>query len=451
MTSRSRSLPLATLATVAAFVAVPLGAQQASAAPSLRVPTVVGVDAVVEVEPLGSMVTAVVLEYDQVVHGHRTPLDDSAFGVTATLDGQSAARTVSDAYVSDSPTGDTRARDGEGRYVVVELDDDDANASATFWDGTLTQPYDLEDAYDVQVREDLRSRSGRLVVPATDGAVDVDEVLQPVVDSFAHETFTGTSGVTLPYGLHSPDRPSGQERYPLVVALHGSGERGTNGMTQLMANQLATAFAEPSRQQADPSFVLAPQAPPPSIQPVPDGLSVWEVPEVQSALMELIRTTMATYPVDPDRVYLTGLSMGSMGTFDILPRYPDLFAAALPVTGYADLDSAPVIKDIPIWATHSVDDATVLFDRADSDWHLMDAIEATGTPVVRDEWAANLSDAENEARALAQWREAEAEGSHTLFTAWTAGTTPVNPHFAWVPTYSNDVMIDWLFSHVRGE
>jgi len=93
----------------------------------------------------------------------------------------------------------------------------------------------------------------------------------------------------------------------------------------------------------------------------------------------------------------------------------------------------------------------VLFDRADSDWNFMAAIEATRTPVTRDEWAANLPDEENEANARAQWERAEAEGSHTLFTAWTAGTTPVNPHFAWVPTYSNDVMIDWLYSHTRGQ
>jgi len=59
-----------------------------------------------------------------------------------------------------------------------------------------------------------------------------------------------------------------------VVALHGAGERGTDGTVQLMANQLAVAFAEPDRQATDRSIVLAPQAPPPSLQPVPAGSSV---------------------------------------------------------------------------------------------------------------------------------------------------------------------------------
>ncbi|NHC16153.1 PHB depolymerase family esterase, partial [Motilibacter deserti] len=377
---------------------------------------------------------------------------EGAFAVTATRGTATAARTVTDAYVSDSPERGERER--SGRYVIVELDIADANASAIRYDGTLNQFYDLEGAYRVRVAQDVRDERGRVRLPASATPVANDDVLSPLVDEFARSTFAGSSGSALSYGLYSPqryrDRPSSKRTFPLVVALHGAGERGTTG-ANLVANELAVAFVKPERQQKDPSFVLAPQAPPPSVQPVPAGSSVWEVPGVQSALMELITRTMAQYPVDPERVYITGLSMGSMGTFDILPKYPDLFAAALPVTGYADLESAPVIKDIPIWATHSRDDRTVLFDRADSDWHLMDAIEATGTPVVRDEWAGNLPDAENEARARAQWQRAEALGSHTLFTAFTAGTTPVNAHFSWVPTYSNDVMIDWLFSHVRGD
>ncbi len=151
---------------------------------------------------------------------------------------------------------------------------------------------------------------------------------------------------------------------------------------------------------------------------------------MQSSLIELIERTIATQPVDPDRVHLTGLSMGSMGTFDILPKHPDLFAAALPVTGYADQSAAQALSEIPIWATHSVDDGTVRYDREDSDVAVFRTIASLGTPVVFDEWAGDLPDAENEARAQAQWDAAKAAGAKHLFTTWTAGTTPVNAHFA---------------------
>lgn len=462
MTVRARLVPVAAAALLLVG-SVPVPATAGPAPEVARGPAaVVEVDVVAPVGPLGAAVTAVALELDRTVSAPYTDLDEAAFAVSATLEDVTAPRTVTRAYLSETAEpGTPRAR---GRFVVVEVSPDDPNAGVLRYDGTLNHRLPLESAYLVQVLDDVVDRRGRVLLGATGDALAADDVVLPVVDDFAFRATTGSSGVTLRYGLFSPgrDRSPGSPghhrggspdatRYPLVVALHGSGERGTDGTTPLLANELGVAFAKPSRQASDPSFVLVPQAPPPSVQPVEPGQSVWEVPGVQEALLELVERTVATSPVDPDRVYLTGLSMGSMGTFDILPKRPDLFAAALPVTGYADLASAPVLRDIPIWATHSVDDTTVLFDRPDSDWNLMAAIEATGTPVTRDAWAANLPDEENEANARAQWDRAEAAGSHTLFTAWTAGTTPVNPHFAWVPTYSNDVMVDWLFSHVRGE
>ena len=455
--SMTRTMRLAGVLTAAALVGGTVGtvgpAQAAPPRYGPPAPDVVGVDAVVEVDPLGAAVTAVVLEYDRRLNLRGSDLPVDAFDVSVTLAGATTARTVTDVYVSDTTTPGTER--SNGRYVVVELSTTEPGASALRYDGTVNNRLDLDGAYLVEVEDDVTDRRGRVLVPATGDAIANDDVLRPVVDDFRVRSSTGTSGVALRYGLYSPPsqaRPGrDEELLPLVVALHGAGERGTDGTVQLMANELAVAFAKPSRQASDRSFVLAPQAPPPSVQPVPAGGSVWEVPGVQSALMELVTRTIAEQPVDPDRVYITGLSMGSMGTFDLLPKYPDLFAAALPVTGYADQSSAPLVKDIPIWATHSIDDATVLYDRPDSDYNLMAAIEALGTPVVRAEWAGNLPDAQNEARARAQWDRAEAAGSHTLFTTWTAGTTPVNPHFAWVPTYSNDVMIDWLYSHERDD
>ncbi|WP_432570215.1 prolyl oligopeptidase family serine peptidase [Kineococcus sp. SYSU DK005] len=464
-----RAVRVALAVTTGALLLAPCGAAAAAPSswspPGQSQPRVLGADVIAEVQPLGYFVTAVAVHYDRDVHLRGGEVPAEAFEVSASVQGSTSARTVTRAYLNDEPERAGRG-DRSGDWVIVELSTEDANASASTYDGQLTHVLPLEGAYSIDQVADVRDERGRVVVPEGPAVVN-DGVLSPDDAGFARGSYTGTSGQTLAYGLFSPQRdgrgggrgpwadgrergrPSGAGRVPLVVALHGAGERGTDGTVNLIANELAVSFTRPERQARNPSIVLAPQAPPPSVTPVPAGSSVWEVPSVQSALMELIERTVRENPVDPDRIYITGLSMGSMGTWDILPRHPDLFAAALPVTGYADLDSAPVVADIPIWATHSIDDASVLFDRADSDWHMMDAIEATGTPVVRDEWAGNLPDAENEARARAQWRRAQAVGSHTLFTAFTEGTTPVNPHFSWVPTYSNGVMLDWLFAQSK--
>ncbi|WP_380166945.1 hypothetical protein [Jannaschia sp. R86511] len=435
-----------TAGVMAGVMVAATGSAQAAAGPP--VPRVVGVDAVVEVLPEGPVVNAVVLEYDRRVNLRGADLDPASFDVRVSLNGTVAERTETHAYVSRSGEPGDEARNGT--FVVVELAATDPGPGVLTYSGGVNRRNDLEGAYLVDVVDDVTDNRGRVVLPATGDPVANDDVVRLVVDDFQVRSTTGTSGTTLRYGMYTPPPARGpQELFPLVVALHGAGERGTDGTVQLLGNQLAVAFAEPERQATDRSIVLAPQAPPPSLQPVPAGLSVWEVPEVQSTLMELVERTIATQPVDPDRVYITGLSMGSMGTFDILPRYPDVFAAALPTTGLADQSAAPVLADIPIWATHSVDDQTVRYDRDDSDVAVFRTIAALGTPVVFDEWAGNLPDAENEARARAQWDAAKAAGAEHLFTTWTAGTTPVNAHFAWVPTYSNAVMLDWLFSHER--
>jgi hypothetical protein len=75
----------------------------------------------------------------------------------------------------------------------------------------------------------------------------------------------------------------------------------------------------------------------------------------------------------------------------------------------------------------------------------MNALDAAGALTTRGQWAGNLADRTAEAEALRLWAQAGANQSHTLLTAYTAGTTPVNAHWSWVPTYLNDVMLDWLF------
>lgn len=397
-------------------------------------------DLITEVQPLGWRVVAVALEYEDPVRIGGAGIPASAFTVTATLGGTTAARTVVDVYVNNRAQRDTRGDPGRpGRFVIIELSADDLNASALFWTGVMNEPHPLVGAYAIRQTRDIVDGQGRVVLPAGPFAVTNQGVLNPVVDEFVSMVYTDSAGTSLPFRLYRPETTRART-YPLVVFLHGSGERGTNNLTQITANQGAVAFAAPERQATDPSFVLAPQAPP--------GLN-WTTPAIQAALLELVDVVAGSHPVDRDRLYLTGLSMGGIGSFDILPRHPDLFAAALLIASRGDVTQMPLMTEVPLWATHSVDDPTV--DYTTGTLALVNALEAAGARVTRGQWAGDLPERAAERRAQRLWDEAEANDSHVLLTAYTAGTTPVNAHWSWVPTYANDVMLDWLFSHRLSE
>src|SRR5690625_165440 len=177
------------------------------------------------------------------------------------------------------------------------------------------------------------------------------------------------------------------------------------------------------------------------------------MPDWQDAVIELVEQTIAENPnIDTDRVYLTGLSMGGFGSWAILPNHSDHYAAAVIVCGAGDEELVvETLGDFPIWALHSIDDFVVEYDVAGSDYRIFQELEATGSPVVWSQWAANAPHAEQDAAAQAAVDEATERGSRHLFTTFPEGTTPVMPHFSWVPTYSNTVVLDWLFAQERIE
>ena len=76
-------------------------------------------------------------------------------------------------------------------------------------------------------------------------------------------------------------------------------------------------------------------------------------------LIELLAEAERMFPIDPDRIYVTGLSMGGFGTWDLIARFPDRFAAAVPVCGGGDPGTAPLIRDLPVWAFHGALDRVV--------------------------------------------------------------------------------------------
>lgn len=180
-------------------------------------------------------------------------------------------------------------------------------------------------------------------------------------DDFETRTQKGRSAnLSLPYRLFKPAGYATSRKYPLVIALHGAGERGTNNTAQLTANALATVWARDSNQAKFPAFVAAPQCPPngmwaPNGRPI-DGSQPSDPAKVA---LEMLDSLAKEFPLDSDRIYITGLSLGGFGTWDLTMRNPGRFAAAVPICGAGDVTKADRIKSLPIWAFHGDKDPTV--------------------------------------------------------------------------------------------
>ena len=288
-----------------------------------------------------------------------------------------------------------------------------------------------------------------MLLPARPFAITNDRVRNPVVDDFTRMSFTDDAGTKLNFRFFKPDRsPRGRRGFPLVLHLHGGGETGSplvapNNVTQITANRGAIVWATPERQARHPSFVVAPQ--------LPGRTSQWTEPAIQAAVLALVDRIADSHRVDRNRIYLSGLSRGARGGVDILSNRPGLFAGALLSASRPEADDVskvPQMADVPLWAVHAVDDPVVPYSASVA---IMAALEAAGVRVTRGEWAGDNSAgpaqdraAEDAARALL--RDAQATGSHTLFTTYSAGTVAVNAHFSWGPMYETAVMLDWLFA-----
>ncbi len=223
---------------------------------------------------------------------------------------------------------------------------------------------------------------------------------------FAHQQFTNAQGETLYYRQLQSDYDA-NSKYPLVLFLHGSGERGSDNEAQLKWG--VRSFTQPHNMAKYRPIVIAPQCP--KGQSWADFSRGGQVhaaspTEPMRLLKELIDDLINNQSVDPNRIYITGLSMGGFGTFDAITRYPDLFAAAVPVCGGGDPATVNQFSHIPLWIFHGAHDTSVPASRS------QDMLEA-------------LSDV----------------GAKVGYTQY-----PEAGHFSWIAAYNDDLMMSWLFS-----
>ena len=159
-------------------------------------------------------------------------------------------------------------------------------------------------------------------------------------DAYQAKEYIANNGDTLLYRELQPETIVDNEKYPLVLFLHGAGERGSNNSSQLQHGSMQ--FTNPVNREAYPSFVLFPQCPEdkywaPSTRPTKFDVSQFPLNDSISnplgLVIELLTQTIKQYPIDTNRIYVVGLSMGGMGTYDIVVRNPNKFAAAVAICG----------------------------------------------------------------------------------------------------------------------
>ena len=205
-----------------------------------------------------------------------------------------------------------------------------------------------------------------------------------------------TSAGERKYTLFVPDGYDGSKAFPAVLFLHGSGERGDDGIKGGQIGLGAAILAHPER---FPALVILPQA-----------SKTWQADsdDAKSALAALDDVT-ANYEVDPRRIALTGLSMGGAGTWSIASAFPEKFSAIVPICGRGKPDAVDGIKALPTWIVVGDEDGV-------------------GT----------VQNARNMAQAL---RGAGAKPGQTEYRA--VG------HNSWDRAYNDPKLVEWMISQAR--
>jgi len=194
-----------------------------------------------------------------------------------------------------------------------------------------------------------------------------------------------SNGDTLPYRILYPVDFDSSKKYPLILFLHGSGERGNDNEKQL-ANG-GDFFLDQINQKMVKAVVIAPQCPAGGYWASVERMEVDGKPEfdftafdeptlAMTMVMEMIEDFRAKSWVDTDRLYVGGLSMGGMGTFDIITFQPDWFAAAFPICGGGKPEKAALYAGkTELWIFHGDKDDIVPVERS---VEMYEAVKAAG-------------------------------------------------------------------------
>jgi poly(3-hydroxybutyrate) depolymerase len=175
------------------------------------------------------------------------------------------------------------------------------------------------------------------------------------------------SGIALYYHLYKPNGFSKDVKYPLIMAFHGVGEDGDSANTDYInKNGLVSAWVAGAFQGKYPCFVVAPHNPSGTWTDTAWTVSNTNVKYRQGPIstrlataMQILDSLTREFPIDTNRLYVTGLSIGGWATWDLVTRYPGKFAAAFPQSGGVDTSKANLLAKTPIWSYNGKQDAVV--------------------------------------------------------------------------------------------
>ncbi len=173
---------------------------------------------------------------------------------------------------------------------------------------------------------------------------------------------------SIPYLLYLPkDYEAKPRKWPVMLFLHGRGE--SDGPLSLVKKWGPPRAV--GRGDSFPYILVSPQCP---------RVESWGQPKQQTLLLGLLDHVVKSYKTDPDRVYLTGLSMGGYGSWRLAADHPEKFAAVVPVCGGGKPDDAMKLRSLPIWVFHGTEDRAVPLQRS---VEMVDAIKAAGGTKIR--------------------------------------------------------------------
>lgn len=196
-----------------------------------------------------------------------------------------------------------------------------------------------------------------------------EQTLAQDLSLFEKKEFRGPNGDTLRYRILFPENYDNKKKYPLVLFLHGSGERGYDNEKQLLHGM--KMFVEPANRKKYACIVIAPQCPADAswnsskanreVTPILREFNYMnDITKPLHLAIELTKSIRALEGVDKKKVFICGLSNGGMGTFEAVYRYPELFKAAAPICGGGDTKSySKAQAKVDFWVFHGDNDPTV--------------------------------------------------------------------------------------------
>lgn len=394
------------------------------------------VSAITEVFADGQKTTAVSVEYNKNIDNSK--LSDSTYSVEG--------RNIEKIYANDEAAKASQGIDG--RYVIIELSEDDNEASTII---EIKKDNKIE-AFRKPIKVCIKQLGDVVTIEgekfkASPEVILSDKEINLVADDFLKLEFNDLkSKKSLKYNLFIPKEYNRNKTYPMVVFLHDRGVCSSKDNLGLIQGLGGIIWATASEQSKHECFVLVPQYPEAIVN------DSFETTVHIDITIDLINSIINQYSIDRNRIYATGQSMGCMSLIEMSIRHPDMFAAALLCAGQWNPETISALAHNKMWVLVSEGD-----DRAFSGMNAcMAVLESAGANISRAVWDGRLRGTEA-SECVSQMIE---ENNDIKYTVYKNGTVApggelkgnamfINHMYTWRLVYTIEGLRDWLFAQKK--